>query len=413
MSKINTEKNVCASSDMPKCWEDINFNVAEKHVKKLQMRIAMAQEENAFGKLTTIQNILMHSFYAKALAVKIVTTNKGKRTSGIDGVLWNTPDEKWQAIADLNRRGYKSKPLKRIYIPKDNGKKRPLSIPTMKDRAMNTLYKFALEPIAEITGDVNSYGFRKDRCTQDAITRCIDVLTSNPNLKWILEGDIKACFDHINHKWVMEHIPMDKEILQKFLENGYIEHKKYNPIAEGIPQGGSISTVICNMVLDGLEKVLDFPRVHFVRYADDFVIFAENEMILEQSVIPLIEEFLSVRGLNLSPDKTAVTHIEDGFDFLGWNVSNDENGQLLIVTSRKNVDALMDKVGKILSSELYISDERLRILLRRIICGWINYHKDIVMRLSIYNVGRELLYRMYQYTEDRRLIFFLGSFFPL
>ena len=127
------------------------------------MRIAKAVKENRWNKAKALQHLLTRSFHAKLLAVKRVTSNKGKKTPGVDGVLWKGARAKWRAACSLRRRGYKALPLRRIYIPKKNGKKRPLSIPVMKDRAMQALYKLALAPIAETKADGNSYGFREDR----------------------------------------------------------------------------------------------------------------------------------------------------------------------------------------------------------------------------------------------------------
>lgn len=139
----------CASPGIATCWEEIDWQKARAYVKKLQMRIVKAQKEGHYSKVKSLQWLLTHSFYAKALAVKRVTSNSGKRTSGVDHELWLTPQAKFIAISKLNRRGYRPQPLRRHYIPKKNGKMRPLSIPTMTDRAMQTLYKFSLEPIAE------------------------------------------------------------------------------------------------------------------------------------------------------------------------------------------------------------------------------------------------------------------------
>ena len=170
----------CASTDKAQCWESIDWKTANAYVKKLQMRIVKAQKEGHFSKVKSLQWLLTHSFYAKALAVKRVTSNQGKNTSGVDHELWQTPQTKFNAISKLNRRGYQPQPLRRIYIPKKNGKMRPLSIPTMTDRAMQTLYKFALEPIAETYADPNSYGFRTGRSTHDAIEQCfIDLSKGN------------------------------------------------------------------------------------------------------------------------------------------------------------------------------------------------------------------------------------------
>ena len=165
-------RQLCATPRTAQSWQDIDFKAAERSVKKLQMRIAKAVKEKKWGKVKALQWTLTHSFYAKALAVKQVTENQGTRTSGVDHELWDTPNGKFKAIGKLKRRGYKAQPLRRVYIPKKNGKLRPLSIPTMTDRAMQTLYRLALEPIAETTADPHSYGFRPQRCVQDAIEHC-------------------------------------------------------------------------------------------------------------------------------------------------------------------------------------------------------------------------------------------------
>lgn len=210
----------CASPGIATCWEEIEWQKARAYVKKLQMRIVKAQKEGHYSKVKSLQWLLTHSFYAKALAVKRVTSNSGKRTSGVDHELWLTPQAKFNAISKLNRRGYRPQPLRRHYIPKKNGKMRPLSIPTMTDRAMQTLYKFSLEPIAETYADPNSYGFRIGRSTHDAIEQCFTDLNKGKSTEWILEGDIKGCFDHISRQWLLENIPMDTQILEKWLKCG-------------------------------------------------------------------------------------------------------------------------------------------------------------------------------------------------
>ena len=192
-------RKLCAPADKAQSWESIDWKKAEAYVKKLQMRIVKAQKGGHYNKVKSLQWLLTHSFYAKALAVKRVTSNKGKNTAGVDHELWKTPKGKFEAIDKLKRRGYRPQPLRRVYIPKKNGKLRPLSIPTMTDRAMQTLYKFALEPLAETLADPNSYGFRIGRSTHDAIGQCFNDLCRAGSPQWILEGDIKGCFDHISH----------------------------------------------------------------------------------------------------------------------------------------------------------------------------------------------------------------------
>ena len=219
-------------------WQHFDFDAMGPEVLRLQMRIAKATKEGKHGKAKALQWMLTHSHAAKLLAVKRVTENKGKNTPGIDGARWTTPAAKLNAVLGLKRRGYKAQPLRRIYIPKKNGKKRPLGIPTMRDRAMQALYAMALSPIAETLADPNSYGFRPKRCTADASCQCFINLARKCSAKWVLEADIKACFDNINHDWLMEHIPMDKNMLAQWLKSGFIENSLLYATEAGTPHKG-------------------------------------------------------------------------------------------------------------------------------------------------------------------------------
>jgi len=185
-------------------WNTINWKQAHRDVRRLQARIVKAMKEGRRGKVKALQWLLTHSFSGKALAVRRVTENRGKRTPGVDGEIWDTPRKKAQGIQTLRQRGYRAQPLRRTYIPKKNGKRRPLGIPTMRDRAMQALYKLALDPIAETTGDPNSYGFRRERSPADAIAQCFQCFRQKTSPTAIYEGDIEGCFDHISHEWLLD-----------------------------------------------------------------------------------------------------------------------------------------------------------------------------------------------------------------
>ena len=238
-------------------WNQIDWKKAEELVNRLQIRIVKATLEKKWRLVKRLQYLMTNSFYAKALAVKRVATNKGKNTPGIDGAVWKTNEEKVKAILNLECQTYHAKPLRRIYIEKFGKKeKRPLGIPTMQDRAMQALQLLALEPVAETTADRISFGFRKYRSPEDAREYAFSVLCRKDSPQWILEGDIKSCFDKISHQWMMENIPTDKRILKEFMKCGYIEKGQLFPTSEGSPQGGVISPTYANMVLDGLEPMI-------------------------------------------------------------------------------------------------------------------------------------------------------------
>lgn len=412
MSKININ-NMCASSDTIDCWGKIDFDLAEKSVKKLQKRIATAYLNDDNRQVMNLQNKLIHSFYAKALSIDIVTSNRGKHTTGIDNTLWTTPTDKFKAIDNLKRRGYRHRPLKRIYIPKYNGHLRPLGISTMNDRAMQTLYRFALEPIAEITADTNSFGFRQNRSARDAIVKTVEILSKCPEYEWVLKADIKSCFDNISHEWLMDNIPMDKEILKQFLKCGYVYDSVFYPTDKGIPQGSCISGVLCNMTLDGLEKILKSRfggSLEVVRYADDFIIIGTRKAVSLQVVVPVVECFLFERGLSLSEEKTKISHIEKGFTFLGYRIYKEHN-DIISVPTRENIDSLIEKIEGVFKAMPQISAEYLYKLLKMKIEGWLNYYKGIAEMQSLHGAEYEIVSYTFQRTGNKQIAKFIGKLF--
>jgi RNA-directed DNA polymerase len=394
-------------------WHDIDWRRANRNVRRLQARIVKAIKEGRWGKVKALQRLLTRSYSAKVLAVKRVTENKGKRTPGVDREIWNTPARKMAGIRSLRQCGYRPQPLQRIYIPKssDKTKKRPLSIPTMKDRAMQALYLLALDPVAETTADPNSYGFRKKRAPADAIVQCFIALSLKSSAQYVLEGDIKSCFDKISHTWLEANIPMEKTILHKWLKAGYMDQNALYPTEEGVPQGGIASPVIANLALDGLETLLRerYPKstrlgkkskVNLIRFADDWVITGSSRELLEEEVKPLVEAFLRERGLELSQEKTHITHIKDGFDFLGQNIRK-YRGKLLIKPAKKSVKRLMERVRTILNTYKQAPAGLIIVMLNPILRGWAQYHRHVVSKKTFAQIDHAVYNAIYRWTRRR------------
>jgi RNA-directed DNA polymerase len=411
---MNADQTACASSDLAQRWDGIDWSRSEREVRRLQARIVKAVQEGRWGKVKALQRLLTCSFHGKALAVKRVTENRGKRTAGVDGVLCSTPAAKYKAIALLRRYGYQPQPLRRLHIPKANGKLRPLGIPTIHDRAMQALHLLALSPVAETTADGNSYGFRPGRSTADAIEQCFTLLSRPASAMWVLEGDIRGCFDNISHEWMLRHIVMDKEVLRKWLKAGYVEKGMLFATEAGTPQGGIISPTLANLVLDGLERLLAAsfkrrnsrgdryynPKVALVRYADDFIITGASREVLENEVRPLVEQFMRERGLELSPEKTCITPLAQGFDFLGQNIRKFEN-KLLIRPAKKNVKVFLAKVRQHIRESRGLSQMQLIRQLNPMVRGWANYHRHVVAKKAFGKVEAVLFESLWRWAKRR------------
>lgn len=386
-------------------WYDIVWSECFTHVIQMQHKIVVAYQEQDLKKVAELQYNLVNSFSARAIAVRTVATvNKGKNTPGVDKVAALTPEQRLKLVYDLaNHRNVEPKPVRRVWISKDgnpvladrsNG--RPLGIPCMYDRAAQALWALALNPIAECVGDRHSYGYRMARSAQDAVTALYLKFATRYRPEWVLEADIKGFFDNIMHDWIIENIPMDNKVLYGWLKAGYIDmHKSYESVA-GVPQGGVISPIIANIVLDGLSDHLaksigpvkrgKSPHILMVRYADDFVVTCVSREMLEGVVKPAIADFLKVRGLQLNPKKTHITHMKDGFDFLGFNfrlyprLKHPTEYGVLIKPAKQKIQTVKDKIKVLFNVEKKNTAYNLILKLNPILRGWGNYYRHVVSK---------------------------------
>jgi len=389
-------------------WDQIDWGHVYREVRRLQVRIAKAARERRWNKVSALQHRLTRSFTARLWAVRRAVTNKGRNTPGIDGVIWEKDEQKWEAARNLRFRGYRPEPLRRIYIPKTHGDKlRPLGIPTMADRSMQALYALALDPVSETVADPHSYGFRRSRSLHDAVAQCFNALARKASPQWVLEGDIQACFDQISHDWLLDEIPMEKKILRGWLKAGYMEDNARYATEAGTPQGGIISPILANMALDRLEAVARCAvpgrranKVHVVRYADDFIITGASKEALEKSVKPAITGFLAERGLNLSGAKTRIVHIDQGFDFLGVNIRK-YSGKLLIKPAPEKVRAFRRSLKVFINAHISTPLVPFLTELNRRLRGRAQNYRGVVAKRTFSKLDEDLYQLLRRWTRLR------------
>ncbi len=377
-------------------WADIKWHDVEGHVRRLQERIYRATTNKAWRKVKNLQKLLVRATSNKLLAIRRITQeNQGKHTAGIDGVVYDTPEARWRLFQEgLSLQGYKPRPVRRVYIPKDNGKQRPLGIPTGKDRVMQAIVKAALEPEWEARFEANSYGFRPGRCTMDAVTAIHTTMNRKDCSQWVLDADISGCFDNIDHGPLLAKLPVFTTTLRRWLKAGVVEVGFFSPTDTGTPQGGVISPLLANVALDGMERLFDAewpdgrPKapafrkgvnrgVSVIRYADDFVITAPTWEVLETYARPRIVELLKERGLALNEVKTRIVHIREGFNFLGFHIRKfgSREEKLLTVPQKEKVLKHVRAIRSYLDAHKQTPAVQVIRDLNPVIRGWANYYR--------------------------------------
>lgn len=399
-------------------------------VEQLRKRIFRATCEKNMKKVRGLQKLMLRSLSNILVSVRKVTqVNQGKATAGIDGLHSLTPNERVELVNSLtNYKAWNPKPARRVYIPKRNGKKRPLGIPTITDRCIQAMVKNALEPHWEAKFEAVSYGFRPGRSCKDAQGRIYSNLKSSRGVPckkpWVVEADISGCFDNISHDYLMKTIGNfpARKLIYFWLKAGYVEGDVFHTTNSGTPQGGIISPLLANIALDGLEAHLGINYLMIrdkgelkwrnrgkrtlVRYADDFVVLCQTE----EDAISAKEEignWLESRGLRLSPEKTKITSAYDGFDFLSWNfriyrdIHTKSGVKTLIKPSAESIKSvqqnLRDCFSKHRGNQLWLLIKNANAIIR----GWAAYHNGSVSSKVFDNLDIWLYQHQWKWIERR------------
>ena len=385
-------------------WKQVNWTQIKERVKNLQQKIFHYAQTNNYRKLRQYQKLLVRSLSARLWAVRLVTEiNRGKYTPGIDGCIVKNATEKVNLAESLKIKNYKSDPVKVRWIPKANGTKRKLGIPTIRDRAMQALIMLVMDPEWESRFEPHSFGFRPGRNAIDAVSHIATVLMNRKgrisHAHWVFDADITSCFDNIKHESLLtkiQYFPFHR-IIRKWLKSGAITRIGFEKSRRGTPQGGVISPLLANIALDGLERIFNIytrsgnyiPPSHrsgqnkhiaLFRYADDFIVLAPSKEILIKYVIPKIKDFLSLIGLELNDAKTQVRNVSEGFNFLGFTFRRFfyQNGNIKKFTyypNKKRLNRFLESLKDYIKRNWNIDIKVLIKALNTRIIGFCNYYR--------------------------------------
>ncbi|MBM4350055.1 MAG: group II intron reverse transcriptase/maturase [Deltaproteobacteria bacterium] len=403
-------------------WTSIDWKKVERKVTNLKRRIFKATERGDLKQVANLQKLASRSFAVKVLAIKRATQiNNGRKTAGVDGKIIDDHAGRVKiANEEIDLNSYNPPPVNRVYILKkpkkskralrrlsrkklSNEPKRPLGIPTIKDRIIQGIGKTALEPEYEAKFENNSFGFRPGRCAQDAIEETFNALNNGVagGNEWILDADISKAFDTINHEFILNQLGNfpAKDLISRWLKAGFVEFGEIHETTIGTPQGGVISPLLANIALDGLQKHLG-KGYRYARYADDFVIMAKTRQAIEE-VKPMVEQWLLERGLKLNDEKTRIIHREEGFNFLGFHIRMYKNGKLIIKPQKEKVKGLLDKIRTWLDENKQVKTEAVIKKLNSILRGWANYYHFVCSKETFSKIQHKVHWILWRWAKRR------------